>query len=125
MIIDCENPNESVASRHQLLAVPFREKRRRQPGAKGRGRFRVRRGIGDNQFDLGARVDLAPNIQLAAHKSGPFVHATQAEVPSASAPPKDSLIESFSIVLNPQSKLRIVILNFHRDLIDFVPDNWV
>src|SRR5262249_28696579 len=65
------------------------------------------------EFDLGARIQLAPNFQTASDELRPFAHASQSPMPGRMIPAKNDRIDPFSVVQDPDPQVMFVIPYLH------------
>src|ERR1700730_11315725 len=74
-------------------------------GARGR----------DDELDLGARIPCTPEREFSADELGPLAHAAQPVMPCPPTFGQHFLINTLTVVENPQSKLPLVVPQLHLD----------
>jgi hypothetical protein len=71
----------------------------------------------NDELDLRTGLRRSPDGQLAAHELRALAHAVKAEVPRTPLCRQERRIDPFAIVSDPQSKLSLIIPEFHFDLL--------
>src|SRR5215470_8103375 len=84
-------------------------------GPVGGVRFSVSNRARNGQFGFSTGIEFTPDRQLRPDKFGALVHARQTVVSDAPAFTKNLRINPLSVVPDPQSKLSLLIANFHLD----------
>src|SRR5580692_5334221 len=67
------------------------------------------------ELDLRTRLRRSPDGQPAAHQLGALAHAGEAEVPRTPVRRQGRGVDALAIVSDPQSKLPLIIAQFHFD----------
>ena len=71
----------------------------------------------NDDLDLRTGFRRSPDGQLAAHQLGALAHAMEAEVPRTPLRRQERRLDTLAIVSDPQSKLLLIIAEFHFDLL--------